>query len=44
MPYFNESDDTPTKIGKAIGDAISLVIYFGVAALMAYAALLPFMH
>jgi hypothetical protein len=44
MRYFNETDDTPTKIGKAIGDAISLVIYLGVAGLMLYAALLPFMH
>jgi hypothetical protein len=44
MPYFSETDDTPTKIGKAIGDAISLLIYLGVAGLMLYAALLPLMH
>jgi hypothetical protein len=40
MSYFNVTDDTPTKIGKTIGDAISLLIYLGVAGLMLYAALL----
>lgn len=44
MSYFNEGDDTPTKIGRMIGDAISLVIYLGVACLMLYAALLPLIH
>ena len=44
MPYFNEGDDTPTKIGKMIGDAISLLIYLGVASLMLYAALSSLIH
>jgi len=44
MPYFNEADDTPTKIGRAIGNAISLLIYLGIAGLMLYAVLLPLIH
>jgi hypothetical protein len=35
--YFDEADDTPTKIGKAIGSVIGIAIYLGVAGLMIYA-------
>jgi hypothetical protein len=39
MPYFNEADDTPTKIGKPIGDAMLRVAdYLGIAGFMLYAA------
>lgn len=34
MPYFNPTDDVPTKIGQVIGDVISALIYLSVAALM----------
>jgi hypothetical protein len=37
--YFNETDDTPKKIGTVIGDAIGILVYVGVAILMLDAVL-----
>jgi hypothetical protein len=33
MPYFNESQDIQTRVGKVIGDIIAGLIYLAVVAL-----------
>ncbi len=36
VQYFRESDDRLTRIGKVIGDAIALLVYIGIFALLLY--------